>query len=211
VEPSSIGVRVDQDLLAAFAATVEASAADHRNVQDWPDVVREVCDAPLQGDRRVAISPSLAASRPHLIAAFRTAGAIVVVPDEEDPAAAVADVAFGIVRGELGVAETGSVLVDEHTLGDRVVTMLCHRLIQVVHAEDVVARLDDVAAWLSARRGRAGFVALVTGPSRTADIERSLTIGVQGPQEVAVRVLASRRELDALDVTSPPAATGGPG
>ena len=196
MEPSHpIAGTTSERLLAAFAATVEASAAHHRAVHGWDDVVSELVAARPDGDRRVAVAPSLAAAAPRITEALRAAGAVVIVPSSDDPAAEVADVAVGVVRGELGIAETGSVLVDEHTLGDRVVTMLCQHLFQVLHAEDIVARLDDLAVWLSARRGHAGFVSLMTGPSRTADIERSLTIGVQGPQHVAVRVLTGSREL----------------
>jgi L-lactate dehydrogenase complex protein LldG len=89
----------------------------------------------------------------------------------------------------LAIAETGSVLVSEHDLGDRVVTMLCRRLVQVVDAGAVVDRLEAAADWLAERAGQPGFASLMTGPSRTADIERSLTIGVQGPDEVDVVVL----------------------
>jgi len=193
------------DLLAAFAATVLVAASDHREVMNWSDVVAElVSDARQRSDRRVALAPTLVAAEPALPDALRDAGLDVVVPDADDPAAAVADVPVGVVRGELGVAETGSVLVSEHALADRVVTMLCNRLVQVVHAEDVVARLDDVAVWLSAHAGAASFVSLMTGPSRTADIERSLTIGVQGPQEVGVRVLTGDRTVDPMRTADPP-------
>ena len=110
--------------------------------------------------------------------------------DGDDPAAQVADVDVGIAEGVMGVAETGSVLVTEHPLGDRVTTMLCHRLVLLVPADRLVDRLEAAAAWLADRpTGVADFAALITGPSRTADIERSLTIGVQGPQEVDVVVL----------------------
>jgi len=37
--------------------------------------------------------------------------------------------------------------------------------------------------------GLPAYASLTTGPSRTADIERSLTIGVQGPNAVHVVVL----------------------
>ena len=188
--------------LAAFAATVAVAASDHREMPGWPELIAELAaDARTRDDLRIAMAPSLATAEPWLVSALRTAGLTVIVPGRGDPAAEVADVPVGIVRGELGVAETGSVLVAEHTLEDRVITMLCHRLIQVVHAEDVVARLDDVAAWLSGRGPEPAFASLMTGPSRTADIERSLTIGVQGPQEVGVRVLLAPRE-PAPDVTS---------
>jgi L-lactate dehydrogenase complex protein LldG len=185
-------------VLAAFAAKVVLAASDHREVDGWTEVIAELADdADARADRRIAVSPTLVAAEPTLVEALGSAGLQVVVPGPEDPAAEVADVPVGIVRGEIGVAETGSVLVSEHALEDRVVTMLCHRLIQVVHADDVFPRLDDLAAWLSAHRGTAAFVSLMTGPSRTADIERSLTIGVQGPQEVGVRVLTGPRRAAA--------------
>ena len=186
-------------ILAAFAAKVVLAASDHREVDGWAEVIAELAaDAKAREDRRIAVSPTLVAAEPELVAALQGAGLEAVVPGPEDPAAEVADVPVGMVRGEIGVAETGSVLVSEHALEDRVVTMLCHRLIQVVHADDVFPRLDDLAVWLSAHRGMAAFVSLMTGPSRTADIERSLTIGVQGPQEVGVRVLTGPRRAAAL-------------
>lgn len=185
-------------ILATFAVNVTNASADHREVEGWSDVVAELIEeSERRDDRRVALSPTLVAAEPTVPDALRSVGLEVVIPDADDPAATVADIPVGIVRGEIAVAETGSVLVSEHALEDRVVTMLCHRLIQVVHADDVRSRLEDLATWLSEHRGTAAFVSLMTGPSRTADIERSLTIGVQGPQEVGVRVLTGPRLLPA--------------
>jgi L-lactate dehydrogenase complex protein LldG len=194
-----------EPLLAAFAAQVRAAASDHRQLAGWDDIIVELAagDRHDPSDRRVVLAPSLVAVLPDLVARCLAAGLDVIVPDGEDPAAAIADAPVGVVLGELAVAETGSVLVREHALGDRVVTMLCHRLIQVVHADDVVARLDDVAVWLAAHAGSAAFVSLMTGPSRTADIERSLTIGVQGPEEVGVRVLTDPRGADPRGAADP--------
>lgn len=176
-------------LAERFRAGVVAAASSYHELADWPAVVDH---AVAQGDA-VALAPSLAAAEPALIGLLEQAGVRVVVPDGDDPAAAVADVPVAIVRGELAIAETGSVLVAEHALGDRVVTMLCRHLIQVVAAEHLVGRLEDAASWLGARGAQPGFASLMTGPSRTADIERSLTIGVQGPDEVDVIVLRSGR------------------
>lgn len=193
--------------LATFAAMAAVASSDHREVTDWSDVIAElVADSRRQADHRIALSPTLVEAEPALPAALRAAGLDVIVPGPVDPASEVADVPVGMVRGELAVAETGSVLVSEHALEDRVVTMLCHRLVQVVHADDVVTRLDDLARWLSEHRGSAAFVSLMTGPSRTADIERSLTIGVQGPQEVHVRVLTGPR----APAAAAPTPTGDP-
>lgn len=164
---------------------VEAAASTYHEVAGWDEVAAH---AAAHGER-VAIAPSLHALQPGLAASLEDRGCTVVIPEADDPAADVVDVPVAIVGGLMAVTETGSVLVSEHDLADRVVTMLCHRLVQVVAASDVVERLEDVAAWLAARGGQAGFASLMTGPSRTADIERSLTIGVQGPDEVDVVVL----------------------
>ena len=173
------------DRRARFAIGVAAASATYQELADWSHVVAHVRGL---GDL-VALAPSAATAVPDLRRMLESAGVRVVVPEGEDPAADVADVPLAVVRGEMGIAESGSVLVSEHALGDRVVTMLCRRLVQVVAADDVVDRLEDAAAWLAARAGQPGFASLMTGPSRTADIERSLTIGVQGPDEVDVIVL----------------------
>lgn len=192
-----------------FRTAVEAASSRYLELSDWDAVVAHLADS-LQddgvGDRGhrerevVALAPSLAAIEPDLVARFGAAGVEVVVPDGDDPAAQVADVPVAVVRGELAIAETGSVLISEHALGDRVVTMLCRRLVQVVEAGTILDRLEGAADWLRERGGKPGFASLMTGPSRTADIERSLTIGVQGPDEVEVVVLTA---------TSDTAASGG--
>lgn len=183
------------ELLDRFRAEAERASSRVLDLPHWEAVAEHAArQAAAEGDEggRVVVAPSLATAVPGLEKALRAAGADVHVPDDDRPdvAAGVADSAVGIVRGELAIAESGSVLVSEHQLADRTVTMLCRRLIQVVERNQVVATLDDAAAWLAAHlAGTAGFASLMTGPSRTADIERSLTIGVQGPDVVDVVVL----------------------
>lgn len=172
-------------------ATTEVAGSHYLEVAGWAALVDHLGDVEV-----VAIAPSLARSQPHLVAALEHRGVDVVIPDGEDPAAQVADVPVGVTWAEMAIAETGSLLVSEHELGDRVVTMLCRRLVQVVAAEAIEARLEAAATWMQSRAGKPGFASLMTGPSRTADIERSLTIGVQGPDEVEVVVLLDIVEGD---------------
>jgi len=58
-------------------------------------------------------------------------------------------------------------------------------------ATAIVPSLDEVAPLL-AELDQAGhrYISLVTGPSRTADIERVLTIGVQGPKALQIIILS---------------------
>jgi L-lactate dehydrogenase complex protein LldG len=85
----------------------------------------------------------------------------------------------------LAVAETGSLLVAETTLADRAVGMLAAAQVIMCPTDALVPSLDEAAPLLRAIAARpGGYATLITGPSRTADIERVLTIGVQGPAKV---------------------------
>lgn len=106
----------------------------------------------------------------------------------------VADADLGVSVGLLAVAETGSVLLGSNAIEDRLVAMLTKTHVIVVDGRNLVGSLDDASPIL--RRLTAPgplqlrYVGFITGPSRTADIERVLTIGVQGPRAVHVVVIA---------------------
>ena len=76
----------------------------------------------------------------------------------------------------------------EPTLADRAVGELTLTCVQIVQTETLLPGLDEAGAVLRrlALRPNGAYATLVTGPSRTADIEMSLTVGVQGPGKVAV-------------------------
>jgi L-lactate dehydrogenase complex protein LldG len=94
-----------------------------------------------------------------------------------------------IAMGQAGIAETGSVILDEPD-ADRAACFLAERLWLLVPSEEIVATLDDGLQRIRAliERG-ARHPQLVTGPSRTADIERVLTIGVHGSRALMVLVI----------------------
>jgi len=111
------------------------------------------------------------------------------LPDVNDPLRSIADRAVGLTVATLAIAETGSVLLIEPTPIDRAVSLLTKHLIVAVDGDDIVDQLSDGFNWLASRPRAAAYATFVTGPSRTADIERSLTIGVQGPSRMTVAVL----------------------
>ena len=96
---------------------------------------------------------------------------------------------MGVAVAALAIAETGSVLLIEPSPLDRAVSLLTRHLIIAVQEDDIVDDLADGFRWLSEQPRAAAYATFVTGPSRTADIERSLTIGVQGPSRLSVAVL----------------------
>ena len=84
------------------------------------------------------------------------------------------------------VAETGSVAVSLPR-AERGRCLLAERLWLLVSADDLAPNLDvalqRIAGLVATGRG---YITLMTGPSRTADIERALTVGVHGPRELHV-------------------------
>ena len=131
------------------------------------------------------VSAELAAAAPGRMAALRDAGLATSVPAD---AAEALDCPLGLSLARRAVAETGSVLLAEPDLPDRATALVTEFNITVCRTADLVRTLDDVVADLRAvaTGARGGYATLVTGPSRTADIEMSLTVGVQGPKRVAV-------------------------
>lgn len=105
----------------------------------------------------------------------------------------VADAPAGLSSAEMAVAETGSVLLADNALASRIVSMLTLTHFVLVREQSLVPMLDEVGVCLqqltSAGPDQQHYVTLVTGPSRTADIERTLSIGVQGPAALCVIVV----------------------
>ena len=131
------------------------------------------------------VSAELTVAAPGLIAALRDAGIETSVPAD---AAEGLDHPLGLSLARRAVAETGSVLLSEPDLPDRSTALVTDFNITVCRTADLVRSLDDIVADLRtvATRSRGGYTTLVTGPSRTADIEMSLTVGVQGPARLLV-------------------------
>ena len=94
-----------------------------------------------------------------------------------------------VAPAQLAVAETGSVLLDE-AAEDRGLCFLAERLWLLVPEHEIVPNLDQALQRLGQLiRSGSRHPVLMSGPSRTADIERILTIGVHGPRALVVVVV----------------------
>jgi L-lactate dehydrogenase complex protein LldG len=92
---------------------------------------------------------------------------------------------------EAGIAESGSLLLRHGKGRPRLASLLAPYHIAVLRSSQLVRGLGEALAQARARHGAEIFTAtsnltLITGPSRTADIEMTLALGIHGPQEIHV-------------------------
>ena len=87
---------------------------------------------------------------------------------------------LGISTAEFGVGESGSVCVDTASYESRVTGMLPPTHIVFLQADHMVKNIDTAFRVIS-KVYKKGYMGFITGPSRTADIERVLSLGVHGP------------------------------
>ncbi len=104
------------------------------------------------------------------------------------------DADIGITGADYAVAETGSVVVLPRAGLSRLVSLAPPVHLALVRPQDVVDTLDDVFLLRRLdyyRNGRdmGSYLNFITGPSRTADIEQTLVVGVHGPKEVHMIIL----------------------
>jgi len=89
-----------------------------------------------------------------------------------------------------GLADTGSVVIGASPEEPRSRSLLPERHISLLREDRIVPGLDELFAALGGELPSS--LAIVSGPSRSADIEQTLTIGVHGPGEVHVVLVPGR-------------------
>ncbi|MBI5521889.1 MAG: lactate utilization protein [Desulfarculus sp.] len=90
----------------------------------------------------------------------------------------------GINQVSWGLANTGTIAGDATAIADRLVSTLSWIHLAILPLSGI---LPDLPALIERVDPAAmAYLALVTGPSRTADIERVLTIGVHGPERLVI-------------------------
>jgi L-lactate dehydrogenase complex protein LldG len=90
----------------------------------------------------------------------------------------------GITQMEWALADTGSLVGDQSAVEQRLASSLPTIHIALVPTAHILDGKQALFQRISPATSR--YIAFITGPSRTADIERVLTIGVHGPERLVV-------------------------
>jgi len=96
----------------------------------------------------------------------------------------------GITSAQSAIAETGTLVLDASIERHRLASLLPPVHIAIINASQICLTLAEALAGIQANGAEISpTVTFITGPSRTADIELTLAIGVHGPQKLYVIVI----------------------
>ena len=172
----------------SFRARAEAVSAEVHRVGGRGEALRFVEEllrrggvADVPGSRAVWAAGPLVTAPVASALASRVPGLTFDVTREAAAASRV-----GVSEMEWGLADTGTVVQDATDPALRLVSTLPEIHVALLPADRILPSLADVLPKLDPRT--APYISFVTGPSRTADIERVLTIGAHGPVRLVVVV-----------------------
>jgi L-lactate dehydrogenase complex protein LldG len=174
-----------------FAVALAATHGQARVIErrELPGAVADLARE-MGRSRRVVVAPDVDRYRDDIEDGLLQAFADVVRP--ADPAqwreaAAAAD--MGITSAACGVVATGSVLIVPGPDCPRVASLLPSTHLVILPVARLVPGLEEAMAAVAAVAGTSSAPVLVTGPSRTSDIEMATVYGVHGPKELRVLLL----------------------
>ena len=192
-QPAQIPVRPDfdapvhppltqDDLVVAFAESFQRVGGEFYYCES-----RAHLAAQLNGFRqRQQLGPPYV-WEPQLQALLYAAG-VAFRADETD---FIAQADLGLTSCEALVARTGSVLVSAATASGRRLSIYPDQHLVLARPSQVVAEIGDALRGVQARYGPRlpSMVSLTSGPSRTADIEKTLVLGAHGPRRLVLFLL----------------------
>lgn len=94
----------------------------------------------------------------------------------------------GISECDMLVAQTGTVVVTSRSAGGRALSVLPPHHIVLARRDQLVPDLPAAFEGLQKKYGPdyPSMISLITGPSRTGDIERILVLGAHGPKQLTI-------------------------
>lgn len=116
----------------------------------------------------------------------------------ESPDHFVQDAPAALTTCEALLARTGSILVSSGTASGRRLSIYPERHLVVAHSSQIVADIRPALELLRTRYGKRlpSMLSLISGPSRTADIEKTLVLGAHGPRQLVLFLIDDHPDAD---------------
>ncbi len=171
------------DLFQAQVEAVDATVVRLSALTEVPQAVADYLKSyNLPGDLRMAPAAELQA-----LPWTTAAPMLTVTTGKAEPQ----DVS-SLTAAFAGIAETGTLMLHSGPEGPTTLNFLPENHIVVLKSSQVVGAYEE--AWERLREARAGeglprTVNLVTGPSRTGDIEQTIQLGAHGPKRLHILLI----------------------
>ena len=111
------------------------------------------------------------------------------ITDREELRRLCATCDIGITSADYALADTGTLVMIASPQEARLVSLLPPAHLAVVPRDRILTGLDELFTILPAPAEATSSMVLITGPSRTADIEQILVRGVHGPGQITVVIV----------------------
>jgi L-lactate dehydrogenase complex protein LldG len=186
-KPVTITVAEVKDLAAAMDYAIEVTEKSPR--AKLMPVSQDGAPPPDDPSRkRILAAPSIGEADYQALAAKGEAKGFEMVRSDLRRLVAGFETTFTVA--ELGVAETASLIAQNEGEDYRLSTMICETHVVAISKSKIVKTLYEAVPFLAQALGRdRNYTSFISGPSRTADIERVLALGVHGPLYMHVALM----------------------
>jgi L-lactate dehydrogenase complex protein LldG len=176
------------DLLQVLREKAEAVQVVVQEIPDLAAAARYAVDlTKSQGGATLAAPGWDPATLPVLQDFCRDAGVELLTANLREEASRLHT---GLTLADWGLAETGTLVLESSSEDRRLATMLTETHVAVLPASRLQPEVGAIAGEMNAlMQSPPRYLAFITGASRTADIERVLTLGVHGPLELHLLLL----------------------
>jgi L-lactate dehydrogenase complex protein LldG len=183
-----------EEMIASFAAELGKLAGSVHRVASRAEAITKVRELlAARGATRVLAWDDAWLQPPGIGEALRRDGIVLescTVPAAPDERAArlqqLDPVLAGLTGAHAALADTGSIVVVSGPGRGRIASLLPPTHIAVVFAEQLYPSLGPFLAANPAVADVGANMVVITGPSRTGDIEGTLVLGVHGPGDLHV-------------------------
>ncbi len=184
------------ELASTFARELEEVGGKFLGILSPGEVANRIVSLARElGAKTVALGQGVASDMGAIGEALERADFRIVrvlpVADTERAAmrARVADAELGIADADYAIASTGTLAVVSDPNRPSSLTLLPTASLVIVQIDRVMTNLAAVLAEMGPGGVAANRLTLITGPSRTADIEKRIVLGVHGPKSLHVIVV----------------------